>query len=537
VVSGNKKAEGRRQKCLTISAFCLLLSALVQANELTVDRHTIRLDESVTIIVTLEKGFANLDNVNIPLRNLAMDGPPSVSSEFAWINGTSSRRKTFRYSAHPLAPGGALIGPVVVSGEGGQKDTLAPISLQVLPDEAAVSNDPLTILHALVTTNREPFFVVTDVDKTSCYAGEEIIVTWYLYNGANVQRWQIGRVPKLQDFWAEEIGVRREPPEQVILGTSVIEKLPIRRVALFPLHSGTLQIDATQVQAEILRRLDDTPFGIFEGSMIDVRSSSAPVTIDVKPLPAEAANDIVGDVDLECGAPLQSNGGPVVLITGLSGRANLRAAPAPHFDGPIDAEVEVQPLAVEANKTRDGATMSRKWRFVIFPARSGTLTIPAIAADAFAPATATRVHLRCAATTLVVQQTAPRPRAKAAKLVAREWNPRSLIPWIGAITLLALVLAIVGPRLKRSVRIRAEVRAIMSGGLAALHAFLARRKIDETTLANEVSDRGDAYRALRSLIDAIDRDRIPREEVASDLEQRARDLVESVMRDPSSVIR
>ena len=75
---------------------------MLHANELTVDRHTIRLDESVTIIVMLEEGFANLDNVNIPLRNLAMDGPPSVSSEFAWINDTSSRRKTFRYSAHPL---------------------------------------------------------------------------------------------------------------------------------------------------------------------------------------------------------------------------------------------------------------------------------------------------------------------------------------------------------------------------------------------------------------------------------------------------
>ncbi len=102
---------------------------------------------------------------------------------------------------------------------------------------------------------------------------------------------------------------------------------------------------------------------------------------------------------------------------------------------------------------------------------------------------------------------------------------------------MTLVLAIIGPRLKRSRRIRAEVRGITSGGLAALHAFLARRKIDETTLTNEVSDRGDAYRALRSLIDAIDHDRISPEEAAADLEQRARDLVESVIRDPSSVIR
>lgn len=500
----------------------LFVATTASANELTVDRHTVRMDDNITIIVTLEDAFANVDNVTVPLRNLQMDGPPSVSSEFAWINGTASRRKTFRYSAHPLAPGGALVGPIVVDNGDGQRDTLAPVSIQVLPDEAAQSNDPLTIFHALVTTNREPFFIVTDVDKASCYAGEEIIVTWYLYNGATVQRWQIERVPKLQDFWTEEIDVRNEPPQQVIVGTSVLEKVPIRRVALFPLRSGTLQLGSTAVEAEILRRLDDSPFGIFEGSMVDVHTTSAPVSLDVKPLPHEAANDIVGDVDLECGAATQSNGGPVTLTAGLSGRANLRAAPAPRFDGPVDGDVEVQPLAVEANKTRDGTTMSRKWRFVIFPAHSGTLSLPPIAADAFNPANAQRVHLRCAATTLAVQQVARKPAAGSSRpaTMPRDWRP-----WAVALAVLAIIIAIVTPRIRRAAAARRDVREIVNGGL---HTFLVRKKIDETALANEVSDRGDAYRALVSLLDAIQRERITPEE--ADVELRARDLVESVTR-------
>ncbi|HEX7191358.1 MAG TPA: BatD family protein [Thermoanaerobaculia bacterium] len=508
---------------MAISAFCLLTSAFAFANDLTVNRHTIQMDDSVTIIVTLEGAFANLDTVNVPLRNLQMDGPPSVSTEFAWINGTTSRRKTLRYSAHPLAPGGALVGPIVINGEDGQRDTLAPVSIQVLPDEAAQSNDPLTILHALVTTNREPFFVVTEVDKTSCYAGEEIIVTWYLYNGARVQRWQVDRVPKLEDFWTEEIDVRNEPPQQVIVGTTLLEKVPVRRVALFPLHSGTLQLGSTVVEAEVLRRLDDSPFGIFEGSMIDVRSSSAPVSIDVKPLPAESANDIVGDVDLDCGAATQANGGPVTLTVGLSGRANLRAAPAPHFDGPVDGEVEVQPLAVEVKKTRDGATMSRKWRFVVFPAHSGTLSLPAIAADAFAPANAQRIHLRCAATSLAVQQVSrqPSPVNRQPAALKRDWRP-----WAGAIALVVLAALIVTPPVRRSLAVGRDVREIVNGGL---HAFLVRKKVDETALANEVSDRGDAYRGLVSLIDAVHRERITSDEAKTDLEQRARDLVETVI--------
>ncbi len=503
-------------------AFVALLFAATAAfaNELTVDRHTIRIDESVTIIVTLEGGFANLDSVRVPLRNLEMDGPPSVSTEFAWINGTTSRRKTLRYSAHPLAPGGALVGPIVLNGDGGQRDMLPAISIQVVPDEAAQSNDPLTILHALVTSNREPFFIVTDVDKTSCFAGEEIIVTWYLYNGATVQRWQIDRVPKLEDFWTEEIDVRNEPPEQVVVGTTLLEKVPVRRVALFPLHSGTLQLGSTSIEAEILRRLDDSPFGLFEGSMVDVRTSSAPVTVDVKPLPPDAANDIVGDVDLECGAATQANGGPVTLTVGLSGRANLRAAPAPHFDGPVDGDVEIQPLGVEVNKTRGGATMSRQWRFVIFPAHAGTLTLPMIAAEAFNPANAQRIHLRCGPMTLTVQQVVRHPASgiRHPEAVKRDWRP-----WAGAILLLVVVIAIVTPPLRRAAARRKDVRLIVNGGL---HDYLVRKKVDENVLAKEISDRGDAYRSLVSLLDAMQRERVTPEE--ADLEQRARDLVESL---------
>src|SRR5260370_31641958 len=105
-----------------------------------------QLDDTVTITVTLEDAFASVDSVRIPLRNLAIDGQPSVSSEFDFINGHASRHKTFRYTAHATMAGGALVGPIILHGAGGQVETLAPIAIQVLPDAAAGSNDPLKIL-------------------------------------------------------------------------------------------------------------------------------------------------------------------------------------------------------------------------------------------------------------------------------------------------------------------------------------------------------------------------------------------------------
>src|ERR1043165_544477 len=86
--------------------------------------------------------FAEADVASLPLANLELDGGPSVSTSFEWINGQSSRRKVLRWSAHPLAPGNALVGPVVVHGAGGQVETLPQIALEVLPHRAMELTDP-----------------------------------------------------------------------------------------------------------------------------------------------------------------------------------------------------------------------------------------------------------------------------------------------------------------------------------------------------------------------------------------------------------
>ena len=493
------------------------------ANDLTIDRRTIRLDESLTIIVSLENQFANVDGVNVPVRNLTIDSAPSVSSEYSWINGSVVRRKVFRFTAHPIQAGAALVGPLVVIGENGERETLAPLSLQVVPDEAAGTNDPLTILRELLATNREPFFVVAEAEKTSAYVGEEIVVTWYLYNAASVQRWQITRVPKLADFWSEEIDVHGEQPSQTIVGTMPMERVPLRRVALFPLHGGTLTIGGMEVSAEILRRNEDSPFGLFEGSLMETRFPSASFTVDVLPLPSGAGADVVGDVMLDCTTPIQRAGGPVTFAARLNGRANLRSAAAPRFDRAVAGDVEVQPLAVSVRSARDGVTMTRSWNIIIFPAANGTMTIPALAAHVFNPRMQQRQELRCAGTTLEVQQShggqAPSP-VRTGEGPVLHWT---LLPWVAGIALAFVIIVFVQNPIRRELAIRREVRRILRSGniREAVDAL-----VDPAKIANEASERGDAYRALRSLLDALDRDRALEGE--PDLERRVRDLVQSL---------
>src|SRR5687767_14695913 len=145
-------------------AFCMLFLVAVSAsasNSLLVERRTIRLGEQLTIIVSLEGEFSELDDVPVPLHNLTISDPPSIASEFSWINGEIIRRKVLRYRARAVAAGPALVGPLKLS-VGPQQDTLPAIAIDVLPDRAATSDDPVVILEELLATGREPLFVMAE---------------------------------------------------------------------------------------------------------------------------------------------------------------------------------------------------------------------------------------------------------------------------------------------------------------------------------------------------------------------------------------
>src|SRR5205807_3552548 len=106
-----RRAQGRRRSHSTLNiqhstfniAFLLFLFALPAiASDLQVDKRTLSTDDALTITLTLTDAFASAENVQLPLQNLRIDASPSVSSEFSWINGQSSRRKVLRYIAYPI---------------------------------------------------------------------------------------------------------------------------------------------------------------------------------------------------------------------------------------------------------------------------------------------------------------------------------------------------------------------------------------------------------------------------------------------------
>ena len=508
-------------------ALVMLLARPALANDLIVDPRTLQMNDLTTITVSLEGSFAGAETVNVPLDNLAFVGEPWVSSEFAWINGEVVRRKVFRFRARPLLPGVARVGPLVLTASDGQRETLPMVAVHVMPDRIAVSNNPEVLLREITATGRPPLFLVAEADKNDVWLGEQVLVTWYLYIAVTVDNWQIVSVPKLPDFWSEEIDARANDTERVFVGDRTMQRLRLRRVALYPLRAGTLEVGGMSVEAAVMERVRSGPFAMFEGSLVETTFTSAPFVINVKPLPPGPAVAAVGELALTCFHPQQKSNGPVIVEATLKGSGNLRGADAPRFTAPVAGNVQIEEGSMSIFRGEGLIEISRTWRFLIFPEKAGPLETPAVTTTIFSPATGQRRELQCEATTLssagvpAADQEASRlgggtPSDQPARTPALRWV---------AFGLLAVLFAGISvPRLRREIAIRRDVREIVRSReiRARVDALLG---VDPSVLLKEQSDRGDAYRALRSLLDARERDRDIAADADREIARRVRDVL------------
>jgi hypothetical protein len=193
-----------------------------------------------------------------------------------------------------------------------------------------------------------------------------------LYNATSLQRYGIDDVAHLDDFWVEEIPLREKEPELVMVGELRMQRVPIRRAVLYPLHSGRLAIGSMSINAKAIRRVGKDRFGIpYEGMLVEINRRSPLIAVNARPIPAGPPVSAVGDVTLQCDPLPASASGPVTLHVSMSGIANLRSAPAPAFETLLDGSVQVVDAGFSVDRRTDDAVATRRWRYVIFPAHSG----------------------------------------------------------------------------------------------------------------------------------------------------------------------
>lgn len=209
---------------------------------------------------------------------------------------------------------------------------------------------------------RKNLFIKVDVDKTTCYEGESIVATYKLYTRLRSES-KVIRRPSFNGFSVYDMVDPSAVP-------SSIEKLNgkdfnvylIRKVQLFPLQSGKLELDAAEVENSItflkaeeavknggeglsalLRafEMDDVKNRGLETEQVSIRSN--PVAVNVKALPEDkpaSFNGAVGSFSIQ--SAVSKNEVPLndaaVLKVIIKGEGNFGVLNTPDVHWPKNVE-------------------------------------------------------------------------------------------------------------------------------------------------------------------------------------------------------
>jgi hypothetical protein len=251
-------------------------------------------------------------------------------------------------------------------------------------------------------------FIKVQVDKTNPHVGEQITASYKLYTRLAMSV-NLTQLPSLNGFWSQDFQIPNPPkPTEEIVNGERYQVFLLKKSALFPQQDGTLELDAAKAEGvvRVVQQVkgrnpfaDDPVFGsffmddpFFNDDMfsgynykdVPVKLSSAPVKINVRPLPTEnqpeSFTGAVGNFTVK--AQLDKNNlstdDAATFTFTVSGSGNLKLIGNPKIEFPAELGV-YEPQVTDTITGRNPAiTGSKIFTYSMNPQSPGDFVIPAI---------------------------------------------------------------------------------------------------------------------------------------------------------------
>ena len=310
------------------------------------------------------------------------------STNMQMINGVTTVSLIIQYRYRAIREGTFEIGAVEVEA-GGQVLRTQPVTLTVSTAGAAAgggstAEDPSGV-------GPDDLFIVAEVSKARVYQNEPIAVSYRLFTRVNVNSFSIVDLGESEGFWVEEVpGPQNPQVEQRVRGGQSYTTAVVRRVVLFPAGPGTKTIKPMSVEASVrVRRrarsiFDDFLGGSLFGSQVPTVVVSAPVEVEVLPLPVEGRpqsfTGLVGRLDVSASIDRSSveTNDAVTLELIVEGEGNLRGLPAPSIDFPGDFEAFPPEVTETIDRSGSRVRGRKTYEYVLIPRAPGEKTIPPV---------------------------------------------------------------------------------------------------------------------------------------------------------------
>ena len=328
---------------------------------------------------------------------LLMGPSVSQSSSFSFVNGKSTQSKsyTYTYLLEGTKEGKFQIAPATVTIDGKQYQSNA-LTIEVVKgntnsnaSSGRNSGQPIQP-DATASVNEENLFVKVDVSKKSLYLGESLVATIKVYTKVDLSNFGRSKFPTFDGFLAEEIPTpqRIELVRETYNG-QIYNVGVIRKVLLFPQHTGEIVIEPFELECIVRQRLAGGGHSFFDdffGNYRDVRAMrrSKPVTVTVKELPQNGKpagfSGTVGNITMSTSlsADTVSANDAITYKVTFSGQGNLKLLQAPVMDFPLDFEAYDPKESRNVNTSENGMAGTVSFEYVLIPRYSGDYKIPAI---------------------------------------------------------------------------------------------------------------------------------------------------------------
>jgi BatD DUF11 like domain len=346
----------------------------------SVDRNPVGVSDRFTLSFELQNAGAGAGrNLQLPdLSNFVVLGGPNQSSSMQFVNGVVNSSVSYSYILQAKAVGTWTIGPATIEA-GGKTLSSQPIALEVVKGSPrAQQPNAAPDIAGQIGDN---MFLKAIVDKSHVIQGEQLNLTFKLYTRVAVVNYSVDKNPTLAGFWSEEV----ESPKNIDLVTETVNGKQyrvgvIRKLALFPTQSGTLEISAMNVNTTVqVQNRSRDPFDSFFrdpfGRNVNYSVKSEPLKIRVDPLPPGAPAGFKGAIgNFKMSATVDRKDGvtnePITLKISIAGTGNIKLLESPEVSVPADFE-QYTPKVTD-NTSREGQISgSKSFEYLLIPRYPG----------------------------------------------------------------------------------------------------------------------------------------------------------------------
>ncbi len=414
-------------KRLINTAFVTLmaLAALGQDVEFKVSApNVVAVGEQFRIVFTLNSRPQEF--VPPSFSNFYVLAGPSISQNFSseYINGKFTQNSSFTYTyiLEATTEGKFVIesAKATISKKNYQSE---PYAIEVVKPGGGQSRSEQSANQTSgneSTDELEETYLSTEIDRSTAFRGQPILVTLKIYTRQNVAGFEEFKFPQFVGFWNQEV----ETPNNIQfqrknLNGRIYNEGVLRKFLLFPQQTGEITIDPfesivlLQQRAGRNQSLFDDIFGMYQ--TVRKRMVSKPLKIRIKDLPANAPasfNGAVGRFNMEVSAdkPELKTNEAVTLKVRISGSGNIRLIEAPKIQFPSGFETFDPKVNESISTTSEGAKGFKAIDYVAIPRTPGNYSIERVEFSYFDPVQEKYVTLKSKPLSFTIEADGSQPQ-------------------------------------------------------------------------------------------------------------------------------